>query len=160
LPLGGAETDRPSAGRPEPFLATPFSEGAPSISPDGRWLAYQSNETGDSEIFVTRFPEGGGKWRVSNGGGKDPAWSKKSGGLFYMGSRGIMVVRYRVDHGSFVPDKERVWAERADARVFAIAPDESRAIVIESEPAKFPDGQIVFVQGFLDELRRGGFMKR
>ena len=53
------------------------------ISPDGRWVAYESDESGQDEIYVTSFAEGKGKWRVSNGGGANPAWSRNANELFF-----------------------------------------------------------------------------
>jgi Tol biopolymer transport system component len=69
---------------PKPFLATDFEEKAGKISPDGRWLAYVSNETGAYEIYVQRFPEGGGKKRVSDQGGTGPRWSRDGKKLYYV----------------------------------------------------------------------------
>ncbi len=54
--------------KPEPFLQTPFYESHPRISPDGRWLAYSSNETGRQDVYVTTFPSPGRKWPVSTNG--------------------------------------------------------------------------------------------
>lgn len=53
---------------PEPLLTTPYDETSGVFSPDGRWLAYASDETGRREVFVMSFPAGGGKWQISDGG--------------------------------------------------------------------------------------------
>ena len=66
-----------------PFLKTPFSEGIAQFSPDGRWLAYQSNESGRFEVYVRPFPEGDPKLTVSAEGGFEPMWSPRGGELFY-----------------------------------------------------------------------------
>ncbi len=58
-------------GKPELFLSTPFVEAGPAFSPDGRWLAYQSNESGQEEIYVRAFPDTGGKWQISNAAAED-----------------------------------------------------------------------------------------
>ena len=59
--------------RPQPLLQTPFEELNAEISPDGRWLAYQSNESGPDEIYVRPFPNvDAGKWQVSTSGGRSP----------------------------------------------------------------------------------------
>jgi serine/threonine-protein kinase len=69
LPLDTTNSDHPKPGKPEPFLRTPFDERRPMFSPDGRWIAYASNESGAFEIYVRPFPGPGGKWQVSTGGG-------------------------------------------------------------------------------------------
>jgi Tol biopolymer transport system component len=75
LPLEEAGSDHPKLGKPEPFLVTPFNEHRPMISPDGRWVAYQSDESGRNEVYVRPFPGPGGKWQISNGYGTSPIWS-------------------------------------------------------------------------------------
>ena len=77
LPLSG---DR----KPVPLLETRFSEAHPQISPDGRWFAYSSDETGRAEIYVQTFPPGGGKWQVSSSGGTFARWRPDGKELFYM----------------------------------------------------------------------------
>ncbi len=57
----------------QPFIKTPFNEGAPRFSPDGRWLAYVSDESGRQEIYVQSYPGPGGKWQISTEGGTEPA---------------------------------------------------------------------------------------
>ncbi len=72
-------------GSSEPLLATEFSERNGEISPDGRWLAYQSNASGQNEIYVRPFPNvEGGQWLISNGGGTRPLWSPDGRELFYV----------------------------------------------------------------------------
>ncbi|NIP94707.1 MAG: hypothetical protein GWO24_15205, partial [Akkermansiaceae bacterium] len=62
-----------------------YHESAPAISRDGRWLAYQSNETGDWEIFVRPFPDvDSGRWQVSTNGGYSPVWANSGRELFYI----------------------------------------------------------------------------
>ena len=69
LPLFG---DR----KPFPYVHTEFQESQPSFSPDGRWLAYRSNESKRNEVYVVSFPQPGGKWQISTEGGQLPVWSK------------------------------------------------------------------------------------
>jgi Tol biopolymer transport system component len=66
------------------FLQTGFAERNPRLSPDGRWIAYQSNESGRNEIYVQPFPGPGGKWQVSTGGGIQPQWRGDGKELFYL----------------------------------------------------------------------------
>ena len=72
-------------GRWEPLLDTEANERAPAISPDGRWIAYTSNRTGDREIYVERFPGLGGEQLISRDGGSYPVWSQDGRELFYPG---------------------------------------------------------------------------
>src|SRR5207249_2717436 len=76
LPMNGDEAAGWKPGTPTPFLSTPATETNPMFSPDGRWIAYQSNESGRSEIYVRPFPGPGGKWQVSTQGGANPIWSR------------------------------------------------------------------------------------
>jgi serine/threonine-protein kinase len=73
------------AGPATPLLATPFNEQFAVVSPDGRWLAYGSDETGRDEVYVRPFPEGGAKLLVSQGGGTEPRWSPDGRTLYYLG---------------------------------------------------------------------------
>jgi hypothetical protein len=69
-----------------PFLQTPFNENQGQFSPDGRWVAYTSNESGNNEVYVVPFPGPGGKWQVSTGGGIYAKWSRDGAELFYLAS--------------------------------------------------------------------------
>ncbi len=66
------------------FLSTPFVEEEARFSPDGKWIAYQSDESGSEEVYVRPFPGPGGKWMVSAGGGRYPRWSSDGKRLFFI----------------------------------------------------------------------------
>jgi serine/threonine protein kinase/Tol biopolymer transport system component len=86
LPLQG---DR----RPEPFLKNEFNEFQGQVSPDNRWVAYCSDESGGvNEVYVTSFPAAGPRWRVSNGGGSYVRWSRNGKELFYRSLDGTLMV--------------------------------------------------------------------
>ena len=72
-------------GKPEVYLQTKYSESAASFSPDGRWVAYHSNESGRSEIYVQGFPERRGKWPVSAEGGRASEWRADGKELYWLG---------------------------------------------------------------------------
>lgn len=74
-----------------PFLATSFAESYARISPDGRWMAYSSNESGKADVYVTRFPQPGGKWQVSSDGGSYPVWRHDGRELFYRARDGKLM---------------------------------------------------------------------
>ena len=67
-----------------PFVNSDADERDARLSPDGRWIAYQSNETGSHEVYVRPFPKGGGKWQVSAGGGSQPQWQPDGRVLYYL----------------------------------------------------------------------------
>jgi hypothetical protein len=77
LPLSGQ-------GKPFPVVQTPFEETAGQLSPDGRWVAYQSNESGVVQIYVRPFPGPGDQWQVSTAGGSQPRWRTDGKELFYV----------------------------------------------------------------------------
>ena len=77
LPLSGG-------GKPFAIVQDAFDEDFPSLSADGKWMAYQSNESGRREIYVTAFPGGGAKWQVSNNGGTSPKWRRDGQELFFL----------------------------------------------------------------------------
>jgi hypothetical protein len=79
---------------PRPVVATAeFDESAIALSPDGRWLAYESNESGHTEVFIRPFPNAaGGRWQVSTSGGRAPLWAKSGRELFYVNEARDMVV--------------------------------------------------------------------
>jgi serine/threonine-protein kinase len=83
MPLAGER-------KPETFLSTPFREADAAFSPDGRWIAYESNESGRLEVYVRPYPPGGGRWQVSDGGGAYPRWARDGRELFYRTDTGIM----------------------------------------------------------------------
>jgi serine/threonine protein kinase/Tol biopolymer transport system component len=151
------------AGKPELFSQTGFNEEYPSFSPDGRWLAYASNESGTLQVYVRAFPGKEGKWQISNNGGVIPEWAHNGHELFFrsLGNQ-IMVANYTVRGDSFVADKPRVWSEKRIADVgflpnYGLAPDGKRVVALM--PVETPEVQqarnhVIFLENFVDELRR------
>ena len=81
---------------PLPILRSHFNETDGRVSPDGRWLAYVSDESGKSEVYVQRFLSPGGKWRISSMGGSEPQWSHNGQEIFYMATdQKLMAVSVR-----------------------------------------------------------------
>ncbi|MGH9651389.1 MAG: TolB family protein, partial [Terriglobales bacterium] len=70
--------------KPFPFLQTPFDEQNAQFSPNGRWIAYSSDESGNSEVYVTPFPGQGGRWQISTGGGSRPSWRRDGKEIYYL----------------------------------------------------------------------------
>jgi serine/threonine-protein kinase len=149
-------------GKPAVLLNSPFAEAFAAFSPDGRWLAYNSNETGRDEVYVRAFPGPGGKWQVSTGGGNFATWSRTRKELFYLaGDRKLMVVPYAVEGDSFRVEKTRVWSEvplvhHPANRTFDLHPDGQRFAVVNIRPgpAETKRDHLTLILNFADELRR------
>jgi serine/threonine-protein kinase len=95
---------------PVKVLATPFNNGAPSLSPDGRWLAYTADESGRSEVYVRAYPGAGGRWQVSLEGGAEPLWSARGGEIFYRNGDVMMSASVRAQPGFEVTGRTRLFA--------------------------------------------------
>ena len=94
------------AGEPRALLKTAADERFPELSPDGRWLAYCSNETGRSELYVQPYGRPGRRVTITSDGAQDPAWSRNSDELFYRsGSGAMMSVRFTVEGDEFAPGR-------------------------------------------------------
>jgi Tol biopolymer transport system component/tRNA A-37 threonylcarbamoyl transferase component Bud32 len=164
LPLDLTDPEHPKAGKPEVFLATPAVELFGRFSPDGRWMAYVSNESGRPELYVRPFPGPGGKWQISNEGGNIPVWSRDGRQIFYTNPEvKIMVSDYTAKGDSFSYSKPRVWADTAlngnigVSNYFDIAPDGKRSVVVSSPgTAQEKQGNLhaTFLLNFADEVRR------
>jgi serine/threonine-protein kinase len=161
LPIEGDETSGWKPGKPSVFLNTPADEREPMFSPDGRWIAYSSNESGRFEIYVRPFPGPGGKWQVSTTGGFDSAWSRTRRELLYRApDQRIMVAPYTVEGDSFKADKPRLWSEQATAvrprdRSFDLHPDGERlAVAVPSGQPEEKLDKVTFIFNFFDEPRR------
>jgi hypothetical protein len=151
------------AGTPELYLRTASYEVYPTFSPDGRWLAYASNEGGTWEVYVRRFPDDGTKVRVSAGGGRIPRWSRNGRDLFYAtDDQRLMVVRHSTRGGSFLAQPPRPWTtvRLADTGVlpnYDLASDGRRVIALVPEPTSVPTqsaNHVTVMLNFLGELRR------
>ena len=163
LPVEGSEKSGWKPGQPKPFLNTLSSETDPSFSPDGRWIAYLSDESGTFEVYVRPFPGPGGKWQISTGRGDSPEWSRNGKELFYktQGQK-IMVVSYTSAGGSFHADKPRLWSpgqftDRGVHINFSVHPDGKRFAVLKAGNAETPPpptNKVNFIFNFFDELRR------
>jgi serine/threonine-protein kinase len=136
-----ATTSGIGLGTPEPYLRSRAFEVYPSFSPDGRWIAYASNESGAFEIYVRRFPDTGTKVRVSTSGGVVPRWLPHGRELVYRtGVHQVMVVGYKVAGGSFMADTPRAWSPHtlADTGVlpnFDVDPGGERILALMPVPA-------------------------
>ena len=152
--------DSVSAGEPEQYLSTRSFEVYPSFSPDGKWIAYASNDSGSWEIYVRRFPDDGRKIRVSTSGGVVPRWSPNGRELFYRTTAQlVMVLPFQIVGGSFRPGTPRPWSQHtlADTGVFPnfdVSPDGDA--ILAMLPAKNPQtrNHVTLMLNVGEEIRR------
>jgi serine/threonine-protein kinase len=166
LPLDLTDPDHPKAGQPEPFAQTKANETLPAFSPDGRWMAFASDESGAYEVYVRPFPEtaAGGKWQISPNGGGVPVWSRDGKSLFFHNPENrIMVTAYTAKGGSFEAGKPRVWSPQqlatptgSDTTNYDMAPDGKTVEGLVAPPAEETkvSTHVTFLLNFFDELRR------
>jgi serine/threonine-protein kinase len=150
---------------PRPLLNSAAAEQNGEISPDGHWLAYQSNESGRFEIYVRPFPNvEAGRWRISNDGGVQPLWAKNGQGLFFLGLNGA-VMTISVGHGA-------VWSAGNPTKLFddayfhGVGAGVGRTYDVSADGKRFlmikqPGGSessdtaaFVVVQNWFEELKR------
>jgi serine/threonine-protein kinase len=144
----------------QPFLRTPFNESVPRFSPDGRWLAYISNESGRYEIYVQTYPGPGGKWQISTEGGTEPVWNPNGRELFYRSGDKLMAVDIATQPG-FSAGKPRVLFEGryeptpATFPNYDVSPDGQRFLMLKpSEQEAAAATQINVVLNWFEELKR------
>jgi serine/threonine-protein kinase len=118
----------------QPFLRTPFAEAGPAFSPDGRWIAYGSDESGQSEIYVRPYPGPGRKWQISTGGGVHALWARKGKEIFYRNGQKFMAAAVNLNP-EFRVEKARLLFEGpyvlSGGQSYAVSPDGQRFIVLE-----------------------------
>jgi serine/threonine protein kinase/Tol biopolymer transport system component len=163
MSIEGNEKSGWKPGVPKPFVNSAFIEVDPAFSPDGRWIAYVSNESGSFEVYVRPFPGPGGKWQISTGGGGNSKWSRNGRELFYRTvDNKIMVVTYTASGDSFRADKPQLWspgqftARGAANSNFDLHPDGKRFAVLKTPGTEQAAevNKVNFIFNFFDEIRR------
>jgi serine/threonine-protein kinase len=147
-----------------------FAERAPNLSPDGRWLAYMSNESGRAEVYVVPFPNTkAAKWVISARGGSEPLWSHSGRELFYRdGADNLVSVAVKTTptfspgrstglfsttaYGSCEVDRTAELATKRCGREYAIAPDDRRFLMIREATAPARD-KLIVVDNWFEELK-------
>jgi serine/threonine protein kinase/Tol biopolymer transport system component len=145
---------------PQLFLQTPFTESAPRFSPDGRWLAYVSDESGRFEIYVQPYPGPGGKWQISTEGGTEPVWNPNGRELFYRSGDKMLAVEVATQQG-FTAGKPRMLFEGkyepapATFPNYDVSADGQRFLMLKLvEQAEAAPTQMNVVLNWFEELKQ------
>ena len=173
LPIDTSDVAHPAPGKPQPLIGGPrvqspaaSIQGSAAFSPDGRWIAYHSNEAGSYQVYVRPFPDtaSGGRWQISPNGGQFPRWSQDGRELFYLAPDDrIIAVPYTAKGAAFSRENERVWSPAPILRTgrfrpFDIAPDGQRVVMMPkaaaSEQSAVSSVHANVILNFGDELKR------
>jgi Tol biopolymer transport system component len=151
----------PLDGEPEMFLGTPFDEGRPAFSPDGRWLAYDSDESGRTEVYVLPYPGQGGKVQVSAGGGRGPLWARSGRELFYRNGNKMMAVAVSTEPELSLSKPEvlferpyRFLSSRWQFIDYDVAPDGEHFVMVQEVADDPGPSQLNVVLNWFEELKR------
>jgi len=155
LPLEGER-------KPQSILQTQFNELAPVFSPDGRWLAYLSDESGRYEIYVRPFPKvEEGKWQISTDGGGEPSWAPNGRELFYRNEdRNKMMAVDITTEPTFGAGTPRLLFEGSyqsgvtGTALYDVTPDGQRFVMVQAEEQEAGASQINVVLNWFEELKR------
>jgi len=144
--------------KPRLFLRTPSHEFAPKFSPDGRWLAYGSNESGRPEIYVQPFPGPGGKWQISTDGGQEVLWAR-TGEMFYRSGNRMMAVETKTQP-AFSASAPRMLFEGPYELLpngspnYDVTADGQRFLMVKAASPETAPTQINVVLNWLEELKQ------
>jgi serine/threonine-protein kinase len=148
----------------KPLVATRFDERGGVVSPDGRWLAYESDRSGAYEIWVQPFPALDGAWQASTAGGAQPLWAPNSSELFYRAPDGaLMAVAWEVRDSAWIPrattrvvqGKYSRGGVGTTVRQYDVTRDGQRFLVMKDEPHDTDDAPLInVVQNWTQELKR------
>ena len=142
--------------KPQAFLRTSFNESEARFSPDGRWIAYVSNESGRNEIYLQSYPDHSGKLQISSDGGDEPVWAHDGRELFYRNTSKMMVAEI-INQPAFKAGKPRLLFEGRYENLsweanYDVSPDGQKFLMLKSLDDT-PPNQINIVLNWYEELK-------
>jgi eukaryotic-like serine/threonine-protein kinase len=146
-------------GKPQPFVNTASLETAPRFSPDGRFIAYASDESGRLEVYVKPYPGPGGKWQISTEGGSEPVWNPKGRELFYRNGNRMMAVDVATESG-FSAGKPKMVFEGSYVPTprsfpdYDVSSDGQRFLMLKADAQAQGPTQINVVLNWFEELKQ------
>jgi serine/threonine-protein kinase len=146
----------------EPLIHSPFRERNAEISPDGRWIAYQSNESGVDQVYVRPFPAvDSGRWQVSTNGGQKPFWARNGRELFYIANDGSLMsvpiqagTVFNFGNPARLFDASPYIGNGLVGRTLDVSPDGRRFLMIKSLKQEETTAQINVVLNWTEELKQ------
>ena len=142
-----------------PLLTSPAREASPALSPDGRWLAYESDESGTNEVYVRPFPDvGSGRWQVSLSGGNSPLWAHSGRELFYVNGRQEMVSIEVRPGPTFTVGEPKVLFPATSYNItptyslYDVAPDDRHFLMVRGVAAE-AQTELILTENWFEELR-------
>jgi hypothetical protein len=157
IDIGSVAADGTS--QPTLLISERADESKPSLSPDGRWIAYQSNTSGRWEVYVQPFPSLDGRWQVSTMGGEAPLWSAEGTHLYYRRASAVLSVPIDATgstlkygnpevlfEGNYVAEEH----DGADVASYALAPDTGRFLMMRQEPTE--PSEIIVIVNWANEI--------
>jgi dipeptidyl aminopeptidase/acylaminoacyl peptidase len=147
---------------PQPLIQSPFDKVQAQISPDGRWLAYASNESGRQEVYVQPFPGLDSKWQISTAGGEEPRWSRDARQIFYSIGGKMMAVDIETKAGfapgnpSLLFDQPYTHGTQAAGSLtdYDVAPDGQHFVMLKPAEANFSGPQLHVIVNWAEEIPR------
>jgi serine/threonine-protein kinase len=144
--------------KPQHFLKTQCREYNPTLSPDGRWLAYVSDESGRAEVYLLRYPDRGRKIQVSTEGGKGPVWSRDGRELYYTNGSKMMAVEVTPEPDSGPGASQQLFDESYktagnNGRSYDVA-DDGRFLMVKTSQEDVSPGEFIVVHNWFEELKR------
>jgi serine/threonine protein kinase len=145
-----------SKGKPYPLLETRFFEGYATFSPDGQWFAYVSNESGQHEVYIRRFPGPGGVWQVSTDGGTHPTWAR-NGELFFRTGDKMMAVEVQTTPAFKAGNPRMIFEAKfafSDIAAHDVTLDGKLFLIVKPSEKDQAPAQIQVVLNWFEELKR------
>lgn len=144
--IGGSE-------EPRKLFDGKFNERNVRLSPDGKWISYESNETGQAEIYVRSFPELGSRWQVSSAGGEEAVWNPTGADLLYWEGTRLMSVPIETEP-TFMPGEPTALFEMPNKVAYDVAPDGQKFAIIRETEVSFWATELIVVENWFEELKR------
>jgi len=142
-------------GERRPLAVTPFNERSPAVSPDGRWLAYVSDESGEDEVYVQHFPGPGARRQLSDGGGTSPVWSRSGEELFYITGGYLVAAEVETTTGFVVQNRQRLfptstYGQAGSHAAYDVLVGDSEFVFVSAGTER---AELVIVLNWFEELR-------